>query len=111
MHGVIFRQFRKGVVIWDEEDYFAEGYRQLSDNSTYTDIKNFNTKLLSDFTEKSNNMFKGLCNKNFITEKELKYFSYCLKDGCQGKMYLLPKIHEIPVISTAGLLQKKCQNI
>ena len=32
------------VVIWDLEDYLAEGYRQLSDHSKYSDIKKFNQK-------------------------------------------------------------------
>ena len=41
------------VVIWDHEDYLAEGYRQRSDHSMYTDFKKFNGKLLSDPTEKS----------------------------------------------------------
>ena len=39
------------VVIWDREDYLTEGYRQLSDHCKCTDVKTFNQKLLSDFTE------------------------------------------------------------
>ena len=88
----------------------AEGYRQLSDHSTYTDIKKFNQKLMYDLTEKSNRIFKGLCNKKLITEKELKYFSFNFKNACcPGKVYLLPKIHKRlfevlgrPVISNCG---------
>ena len=80
---------------WDQEDYLAESYRQLSEHSTYTDIKKFNQKLMSDLTEKSNRIFKGLCNKKLITEKELKYFSFNFKNACcLGKAYLLPKIHK-----------------
>ena len=103
------------VVIWDREDYLAEGYRQLSDHSTYTDIKKFNQKLMSDLTEKSNRIFKALCNKKLITEKELKYFSFNFKKACcLGKMYLLPKIHKRlfdvpgrPVISNCGTPTEK----
>ena len=32
--------------------------------------------------------------RKFITEKELKYFSYDLKTTNLGKLYLLPKIHK-----------------
>ena len=73
----------------------AESYRQLSDHSTYTDIKKFNQNFMSDLTEKSNIIFKGLCNKKLIAQKELKYFSFNFKNACcLGKMYLLPKIHK-----------------
>ena len=65
---IIIKPADKGlcVVIWDQEDYLAEGYKLLSDHSTYTDIKKFNRKLMSDLTEKSNKVFKGLCNKKLI---------------------------------------------
>ena len=64
-----------------------------------------------DLTEKSNRIFKGLCNKKLITEKELKYFSFNFKKACcPGKMYLLPKIHKRlfdvpgrPAISNCGI--------
>ena len=95
---IIIKPADKGlcVVIWDREDYLAEGYRKLSDHFTYTDIKKFNQKLMYDLTEKSIIIFKGLCNKKLITEKELKYFSFNFKKACcLGKMYLLPKIHKI----------------
>ena len=113
---IIIKPADKGscVVIWDREDYLAEGYRQLSDHSTYTDIKKFNQKLMSDLTEKSNRIFKGLCNNKLITEKELKYFSFNFKNACcLGKMYLLPKIHKRlsdvpgPVISNCGTPTEK----
>ena len=91
------------VVIWDPEVYLAEGYIQLSDHSTYTDVKKFNKK----FTEKSNRIFKGLCNKKLITEKELKYFSLSFKSACcLGKTYLLPKIHKSLLDVTAGFYRK-----
>ena len=58
------------VVIWDRKGYLAESYSQLKDHYTYTDIKRFNQKLISDLTENSNRIFMGLCNKKLITEKE-----------------------------------------
>ena len=64
------------VGIWDREDYIAEGYRQRNDHSTYTDVKKFNQKLMFDLTDKINKIFKDLCNKKFITEKELEYWVY-----------------------------------
>ena len=92
---IIIKPADKGscLVIWNREDYLTEGYRRLSDHSTYTDIKKFNQKLMSDLTEKSNRAFKGLCNKKLITETELKHFSFNFKNACfLGKMYLLPNI-------------------
>ena len=68
---IIIKPAEKGscVVIWDREDYLAEGYRQLSDHLTYTNVKKFNQKLMSDLTKKSNRIFKELYNKKLITEK------------------------------------------
>ena len=83
------------VGIWDREDYIAEGYRQRNDHSTYTDVKKFNQKLMFDLTDKINKIFKDLCNKKFITEKELEYFSFSFKNACcLNKMFFLPKIHK-----------------
>ena len=72
---IIIKPADKGlcVVIWDRENYLAEGYRQFIDHSISTDIKMFNQKLLPDLTEKRYRIFKGLCNKKLITEKYLKY--------------------------------------
>ena len=38
------------VVEWDREDYLAEGNKQLSDKSTYAEVKKYNYKLLSQLT-------------------------------------------------------------
>ena len=82
------------VVVWDREDYLAEGYKQLSDTSTNAEVKKYNYKLLSQLTEKSNKFLKRLYNNMLISEKELKYFSCNFKNtSCVSKMYLLPKIH------------------
>ena len=82
------------VVLWDREDYLAEGYKQLSDKSIYVNVKHSNGKTLSYLIEKSSNFFKRLNSKKIISYKELKYFSYSFKNAtCLGKMYLLPKIH------------------
>ena len=94
---IIIKPADKGsrVVVWDREDYLAEGYKQLSDSSTYVEVKNYREKLLVDLIEKSNKIFKKLCNKKVITEKELKYFTYSFKNAsCLGKMFLLPKINK-----------------
>ena len=32
------------VVLWDREDYLAEGYKQLSDKSIYVNVKHSNGK-------------------------------------------------------------------
>ena len=78
---IIIKPADKGscVVVWDREDYLAEGYMQLNDKSTYVEINNFKGKFLCDLTDKSNNFFKRLCKQKTITEKELKYISYVLR--------------------------------
>ena len=94
---IIIKPADKGscVIVWDWEDYLAEWYNQISDTSTYLEVKKYNDQLLSQLTEKSNKFFKRLYNNKLISEKELKYFSYNFKNtGCLGKMYLLPKIHK-----------------
>ena len=101
------------VDVRDREDCLAEGYKQLSDTSTYVEVKKYNDKLLSQLTEKSTKFFKRLYNNKLIIEKEVKYFS-CKTTSCLGKMYLLPKIHKRlsdvsghPVISNCGTPMEK----
>ena len=75
----------------------------------------YNKKVLSQLVETSNKYFKGLRSKDFISEKELKYFTYEYKKVCNlGKLYLLPKIHKRlfnvpgrPVISNCGTPTEK----
>ena len=95
---IIIKPADKGscVVVWDREDYLAEEYKQLSDTSTFVEVKKYSDKLLSQLIEKSSRFLKRLYNNKLISEKELNYFSYNFKStSCLGKMYLLPKIHEI----------------
>ena len=103
------------IGFWDREDYLAEGYKQLNDNSTYVEVMSYTEKLLVDLTEKNNAIFKSLFNKKVITEKELKYFTYIFKNAsCFGKTYFLPKIHKRlynvlghPIISNRGTSTEK----
>ena len=67
------------MIVWACEAYLAEGYKQLNDESTYTEVKHSNDKTLPDLTEKSNNLFERLNKKKTISEKELTYFSYSFK--------------------------------
>ena len=57
---IIIKPADKGscVVVRDREDYLLEGYKQLSDTSTYTyvEVKKYNDKLQSQLTEKSNKL-------------------------------------------------------
>ena len=94
------------MVVWCRDDYIKEANKQFEDKSVYKDI-NFKETILSDLVDKSNRIFKSLYTHKFVTEKELKYFSYDIKKITNlGKLYLLPKIHkrlhnvpERPVIS------------
>ena len=49
---------RSSVVVWDREDYLAEGYKQLNDESIYVDVQHSNDKTLTGLIEKSNSMFE-----------------------------------------------------
>ena len=102
------------VVVWDCDDYIADTEKQLSDKNVYSDV-NFNSKILQNLAETSNDIFKNLKRKGKITEKELKYFIINDKKATNlGKMYLLPKIHKRlydvpgrPVISSCGTPTEK----
>ena len=61
------------VVVWDCDDYIAEAEKQFSDKNVYSDV-NFNSEILQNLAETSNDIFKNLKRKCKITEKELKYF-------------------------------------
>ena len=81
------------VVVWDRIDYVLETEKQLSDPSVYRDVSN-RENILPKLSEASNKMFSSLRRKGFITEKQLKYFTYEYKKATNfGELYLLPKIH------------------
>ena len=116
---MVIRQADKGscVVVWCRDDYIKEANKQLEDETAYKDI-NFKETILSDLIDKSNRIFKSLYTRKFITEKELKYFSYDFKRTTNlGKLYPLPKIHkrlhnvpERPVISNGRTpTEKACE--
>ena len=71
--------------------------------------------MLSSLVDKSNKIFQSLSKKNYISEKELKYFSYNNKNATNlGKLYLLPKnrkrlfnVPGRPVISNCGTPTEK----
>ena len=114
---IVIKKADKGscVVVWDRNDYVLEAEKQLSDPSVYRDVSN-NENILPKLSEASNKMFSSLRRKGFITEKQLKYFTYEYKKATNfGKLYLLPKIHKRlfdvpgrPVISNCGTPTEKC---
>ena len=97
------------MVVWDQNDYLVEAEKQLSDKNVYKEV-NFN-----DLTETSIKIFRNLTSGGFITDKELKYFSFDHKRACNlGKLYFLPKIHKRlfnvpgrPAISNCGTPTEK----
>ena len=66
-----------------------------------------------------NKMFSSLKKKGFITEKQLKYFSYEYRKATHiGKLYFFPKIHKSlhnvpgqPVISNCGTPIEQCLEV
>jgi hypothetical protein len=111
-NSIIIKPADKGscVVVWDRDDYLAEGYSQLSENNVYTKMERFSEETVMSLTEESNNIFHKLYNQGCISKDEFKYFSYDFKNSCAlGRLYLLPKIHKRlrnvpgrPVISNCG---------
>ena len=103
------------VVVWDRNYYLLEAERQLSDTEVYRDVSN-TENILSKLSETSNRMFSSLKKRGFLTEKQMKYFTYEFKKATNfGKLYLLPKIHKRlhnvpgrPVISNCGSPTEKC---
>ena len=82
------------VVIWDRNDYLPEAGKQLKDKKVYHDLK-YNVNILKDLAEASNEMFSGLKRRDFITEKQPKYFTYEYKKATNfGKLYPITKIHK-----------------
>ena len=86
----------------------------MEDKTVYKDIK-LKEIILSDLMDKSSRILKSFHTCKFITEKEVKYFSYDFKTTSNvDKSYLLPKIHEQlfnvpgrPGISRYGTLKEK----
>ena len=96
------------IMFWRQINNFATP-------SVYRDVSN-KENILPKLSEVSNKMFSSLRKKGFITEKQLKYFTYEYKKATNfGKLYLLPKIHKRlfdvpgrPVISNCGTPTEKC---
>ena len=113
---IVIKKADKGscVAVRDRFDYVKEAEKQLADDKVYDEIT-YNKKVLSQLLETSNKYFKGLKSKDFISEKELKFFTYEYKKVCNlSKLYLLPKIHKRlfnvpgrPVISSCGAPTEK----
>ena len=114
---IVIKKADKGscVVVWDRNDYVLEAEKQLNDPSVYRDVSN-GENILPKLSEASNKMFSSLRRKGFITEKQLKYFTYEYKKATNfGKLYLLPKIHKRlldvprrPVIPNCSTPTEKC---
>ena len=114
---IIIKKADKGscIVIWGRNDYLMEAEKQLSDKKVYQEVSN-SENILSKLAEMSNKMFSNLKKRGYITEKQLKYFSYEYRKATNfGKLYFLPKIHKRlhnvpgrPVISNCGTPTEKC---
>ena len=92
-----------------------EAEKQLNDKKVYQEVS-ISENVLSKLAEMSNRMFSNLKKRSYITEKQLKYFSYEYRKATNfGKLYFLPKfykrLHNVPgqpVISNCGTLTEKC---
>ena len=74
-------------MIWDREDYLKEADSQLSDNKNYRDVE-YTKNLLCSLVDKSCKKFQSLSKKKYISEKELKYFTYT-NENAANFFYLL----------------------
>ena len=92
-----------------------EAEKQLSDKKVYQQVSN-SEKVLSKLAKMSNKIIINLKKRGYITEKQLKYFSYEYRKATNfGKLYFLPKIHKRlhnvpgrPVFSNCGTPTEKC---
>ena len=110
------------MVVWYRDDYIKEANKQLEDNTVYKDFNFketilsdlvdksniiFKETILSDLVDKSNRIFESLSTRKFITEKELKCFSYYFKKNTNLDK---SRLHNIPgrsVTPTVELQQRK----
>ena len=112
---IIIKKNDKGSCIWCRNDNLMEAEKQLSDKKVYQEANN-SENILSKLEEMNNKMFSNLKKRGYITEKQLKYFSYEYRKATNfGKLYFLPKIHKRlhnvpgrPVISNCGTPTEKC---
>ena len=75
------------LVVWDREDYLAEGCKEPIDISPYVEVKKYHYKLLSEVREKGDKSSNYYAITNWQVKKELKYFSYNFKiTSCLDKM-------------------------
>ena len=103
------------MIIWNRNDYLLEADKQLKDKNVYRDVE-YNVNILKDLAEASNEIFSGLKRRGFVTNKQLKDFTYEYKKATNfNELYLLPKIHKRlfnvpgrPVISNYGTPAEKC---
>ena len=58
-----------------------EAEEQLSGKNVYKQLE-FNEKLIQEITKTCNRMFRNLKNGGFITDKELKYYTFDHKGEC-----------------------------
>ena len=73
-------------------DYLLEAGRHLSDTKVYRDVSN-TENILSKLSGTSNRIFSSLKKKVFLTEKDMKYFTYEFKKAANfSKLYFLHKI-------------------
>lgn len=93
-NNIIIKPADKGscIVIQDRTDYITEGLRQLSNPLHYTTLPGS----LSDSTiPKINAILNDLEHKQFLTHKQVEYFTPPLNPRPRI-FYLLPKIHKPP---------------
>ena len=103
------------MIIWNRNDYLLEADKQLKDKNVYRDVE-YNVNILKDLAEASNEIFSGLKRRGFVTNKQLKDFTYEYKKATNfNELYLLPKIYKRlftvpgrPVISNYGTPAEKC---
>ena len=92
---IIIKKAHRGscIVIWGRNDYLMEAEKQLRDKKVYQKVSN-SENILSTLAEMSNRLFSSL-KTSYITEKQLKYFSYEYKKATNfGKLYFFPKIQK-----------------
>ena len=111
----LLRKLTKDRILLFGTGMIMEAEKQLSDKKAYQEVSHSQI-ILSKLAEMSNKVFNSLKKRGYLTENQLKFFSYeYRKDADLCKLCFFPEIHkrlnnvpEQPVIKNCGTPTEKC---
>ena len=78
---IIIKPAAKGccVVLWDRENYLDEGYNQLSDTSTYVEVKTYNMNYYHNFQKRVISLLNDYTIVSLLVRRNLYIFHINLR--------------------------------